>query len=61
MQRNLKTESWVHLPLSVPKIPKIIEEKIPNGAGKCFLNSYGALRTFMQNNPIFWEPRGEYR
>ena len=26
-QRNLKTESWVDLPLFAPKIPKIVDEK----------------------------------
>ena len=39
-----------NLPLSVPKLPKI--EKSLTATGNVFLKSYGALRTFMQNNPI---------
>lgn len=32
--------------------PKIADTNHPNGAGSKILNSYGALRTFMQNNPL---------
>ena len=32
--------------------PKVVDTNHPNGAGSKVLNSYGALRTFMQNNPI---------
>ena len=32
--------------------PKIADTNHPNGAGSKVLNSYGALRTFMQNNPL---------
>jgi hypothetical protein len=31
--------------------PKIADTNHPKGAGSKILNSYGALRTFMQNNP----------
>ena len=51
-QRDPKTESWVDLPLFAPKIPKIVDQKSATVLKNEFLKFYGALRTFMQNNPI---------
>ncbi|HQW57977.1 MAG TPA: hypothetical protein PK583_03380 [Gammaproteobacteria bacterium] len=42
----------MNLPVSAPKIAKKVDKKSTTVLKNGFLKSYGALRTFMQNNPI---------
>jgi len=49
--RRLKDRNFFALAVFCPSEPKIVDTKSSNGTESDILESYGALRTFMQNNP----------
>jgi hypothetical protein len=55
VSERLKDRNVIAFAVLCRQEQKIVNTNHPNGAGSKVLNSYGALRTFMQNNPMFKE------
>ena len=51
VSERLKDRNVIAFAVLCRQEPKVVDTNHPNGAGSKVLNSYGALRTFMQNNP----------